>query len=100
MQSLIVLENGQQTASYSKYLKVTGVYNYFVALDIKRKPGTTNSVIQAQCYTNSSRSSEVHVAYNWSHTSSTDNTRQSTIPVNTSFYQLSPMGILALNRHE
>ena len=49
MQSLIVLENGQQTASFSKYLRVTGVYNYFVALDIKRKPGTTNSVIQAQC---------------------------------------------------
>lgn len=100
MESVAILENGLPTTGTPKYIKVSGLHNYYVVVDIKRKPGTTNSSVIVKTYTNSTRATPVHVAHNWSHANVVTNPNSSIMAMNDDTYHLSPLGKLGLIRSQ
>jgi hypothetical protein len=95
MSNFCVLENGVQSGNYSKYLKVSGNFNYYVCVELKRKPGTTNSSISITTFGKNDRKIAIASKNSWSQATSQS---QQVYPLNltANFYQLSPRGTLHL----
>ena len=94
MQSACVLVNGLETPNYQEFLKVSGNFNYFVCIDIKRKAGTTNSSLSITAFTKSNRNIAIAVKYRWFHIGSNPLSDRTPIEKTANHYQLSPKGSL------
>lgn len=90
MDQYCVIENNRESNSYHGYLKVTGDFNFFVAIDIKRKPGMCNSNISLSAFSRSDRMIAIGVKYRWRQIDGQD---KYDLNMTANFYQLSPRDI-------
>lgn len=87
MNNFCVIENGQVSGSFQDYLQVTGSYNYFVCVDIQRKPGTTNSSISITTFSRADRSIAIGSKCKWFLRTSDS---KYDLHMTANFYQVSP----------
>jgi hypothetical protein len=90
MQNFCVIENGQLSNNFQEYIQVSGAFNYFVCIEIKRKPGTTNSSIAITPFSKPDRNLAIAAKYRWLQIS---NEAQYNLNMTANFYQLSPRDI-------
>lgn len=92
MTSFLVQENGEVSKNFSSYLNVGGSVNYFVLVELRRKPGTTNSSIQVKAFTSSDMTKQVAIGLQWAHTTATPHPKYTPIAFQGETYHLSPLG--------
>ncbi len=90
MQQFCVIENDKLANSYQSYLSVSGQFNFFVAVDLKRKPGTSNSNISITAFSRPDRAIAIGVNYKWEQL---DGEYKYDLSMTANFYQLSPRDI-------
>lgn len=90
MSNYCVLDNGERLSGNPPYIKVHGNFNYYVCIDLKRKPGTTNSSITIDCFSKEDRRIAIASKYKWFQTSKGSPNRP--LNITTNFYQISPRG--------
>ncbi len=89
MNAFCVLENDKLTNNFQKYLTVTGTFTFFVCVDIKRKPGTSNSSISIATFAKADRKIAIATKCRWNLVAA-----EGDYPIHNSgnSYQLSPRG--------
>lgn len=92
MQAASVVVNGAETSDYQGFLQVSGTFNYFVCIEIKRSPGTTNSSIVVTAFTKSNKNIAIAVKYQWFHMGANPLKDRSGLNRQGSHYQLSSIG--------
>jgi hypothetical protein len=65
MKNFCVNENNQPSASFQNFVKVSGQFNFYVCIDIQRKPGTTNSSIAITTFSKSDRTIAIGSKCKW-----------------------------------
>ena len=90
MQRFCVIENDKASNNYQSYLSVSGQFNYFVAVEVKRKPGTSNSNISVTAFSRADRSIAIAVKFKWEQI---DGDFNYDLNMTANFYQLSPRDI-------
>lgn len=92
MANFLVQENGEPSKGYSNYLNVGGTINYFLLIELRRKPGTTNSSIQVKAFTAPDMAKQVAISLHWAHTTATPHPKYTPIAFQGETYHLSPLG--------
>jgi hypothetical protein len=100
MQTSSVTVNGSETQNYQGYLQVSGLFNYFVSIEVSKSPGTTNSSIVVTAFTKSNKNIAIAVKYQWFHVGANPLKDRSSLNKHGSHYQLSSVGSIDLNRPE
>ena len=90
MQNFCVIENGQLANTFQHYVEVSGSFNYFLCIEIKRKPGTTNSSIALTPFSRADRNIAIAAKYRWLQLGKET---QYNLNMTANFYQLSPRDI-------
>jgi hypothetical protein len=94
MHNVMVTENGNMNPKLSQFVKVTGNFNYFLHVEIKKVMGTTNSSITVQTFTSPDRTTPVDSNINWIHISSAaNNPKMSQLNFHGHTYSLSPIDL-------
>ena len=89
-----VYENGQLVNNYQQYLLVDGAFDFFVKVDLKRKPGTTNSTISISTHTNSTKTAHVVSKVQWAHSTAAPVPKYTQLKITSHTHHLSPLGIM------
>lgn len=100
MQSSSVTVNGSETHNYQGFLQISGLFNYFVSVEVSKSPGTTNSSIVVTAFTKSNKNIAIGVKYQWFHVGVNPLKDRSSLNKHGSHYQLSSVGSLDLKRPE
>lgn len=98
MKSACVVINGLESSNFQEFLKVSGDFNYYVCIDIKRKAGTTNSSLSITAFTKADRRIAIAVKYRWFHLGANPLTDRFQIDKTANHYQLSPKGNTRLRK--
>lgn len=90
MQNYCVVENGQLSNNFRNYIKVSGSFNYFACIEIKRKPGQTDSSISITCFSKPDRTIAIAASFRW-----LQNTQfgQYNLNMTANLYQCSPRDV-------
>ena len=90
MQQFCVIENDRPATGYQSYLSVSGQFNFFVAVEVKRRPGTSNSNISITAFSRADRAIAIAVKCRWEQI---DGEYKYDLNMTANFYQLSPRDI-------
>lgn len=92
MGKFCVIENDTRLSGIPKYISITGNFNCYVSVELKRKPGTTNSSITINCFTKEDRKIAIAAKLKWFQglQGKPESNRQ--INLLSNFYQISPRG--------
>lgn len=82
------IENGNKIQKLPSYMRVFGEYNYYVEVEVRRRPGLTDSQLIVTAYKKPDKKNFLRNQTRWLHISS-DGDRYD-LNVSTQYYQLSP----------
>ena len=92
MDMFAVVENGMESKEYEAYMTVGGAFNYFVVVDLKRKPGLTNSSVTITAYRDTSKAAPIDTIIQWAHTTAAPVPKYSQLMIQNNTYHLSAVG--------
>ena len=92
MSRYCVVENDKRLAGVPEYISVSGSFNFYVCIEIKRKPGTTNSSISVTCFTKEDRRIAIASKFKWYQAVENMPSSAKQLNLTANFYQVSPRG--------